>query len=83
MAEIFGPDNFYLEIQDHDIDEQRRANKELIQISKKLSIPLVATNEAHYLTREDARAHEVLLCIGEGRTLTDGRYTLETPTFYV
>ncbi|MEW6362075.1 MAG: DNA polymerase III subunit alpha [Pyrinomonadaceae bacterium] len=83
MAEIFGPDNFYLEIQDHDIDEQRRANKELIEISKKLSIPLVATNEAHYLTREDARAHEVLLCIGEGRTLTDGRYTLETPTFYV
>lgn len=83
MSEIFGPGNFYLEIQDHEIEDERRANRSLIELSRRLSLPLVATNDAHYLTREDARAHEVLLCIGEGRTLTEGRYTLQTPTYYV
>lgn len=83
MAEIFGPGNFYLEIQDHEIEEERHANRSLVEISRRLSIPLVATNDAHYLTRDDARAHEVLLCIGEGRTLTEGRFTLQTPTYYV
>ncbi|MCW5957032.1 MAG: DNA polymerase III subunit alpha [Pyrinomonadaceae bacterium] len=83
LNEIFGPGNFYLEIQDHDTDDERRVNKTLVELSKQLSIPIVATNDAHYLTAEDARAHEILLCIGEGRSYSESRHTLSTPNYYV
>lgn len=83
LNELFGVGNFFLEIQDHGTDDEKRVRSELVDLARKLSIPLVATNDAHYLTKDDARAHEVLLCIGEGRTLSEGRHTLETPNYYV
>ena len=83
LAEIMGPGNFYLEIQDHDTEDEKRVRNDLIDISKKLDLPLVATNDAHYLTSEDARAHEILLCIGEGRLYSDSRNTFQTPNYYV
>ncbi|MDR0400935.1 MAG: DNA polymerase III subunit alpha [Treponema sp.] len=80
--EIFGEGNFYLEIQDHGIPSgglrgttlsQRDINRELAGISAKTGIPLVATNDIHYLNRADAAAHDVLLCIGTGKLRTDER----------
>ncbi len=69
--EIFGKDNFYLEIQDHGLDHEKQILKQLVELSKKTEIPLVATNDSHYLTPEDAKAHEVLMCIGDGKTVYD------------
>ena len=71
--DIFGEGNFYLEIMENGLEEQKRANKGLIELGKKLSIPMVATNDCHYLNREDAEAHEVLLCIQTGTTMEDDR----------
>ena len=71
--EIFGEGNFYLEIMENGLEEQKRANEGLIELGKMLSIPLVATNDCHYLNREDAEAHEVLLCIQTGTTMEDDR----------
>ncbi|WP_454190348.1 DNA polymerase III subunit alpha [Paenibacillus sp. Marseille-Q7038] len=67
---IFG-DRFYLELQDHGLAEQKRVNPELIRLSKELDIPLVATNDAHYLSEEDAEVQDVLICIGTGKTVDD------------
>lgn len=84
FEDVFGKGNFFLEIQDHDLDEQKRIRRDLIDLSKKAEIPLVATNEPHYLTTEDARAHELLYCISEQKTINDGSRTrLESPHFYV
>ena len=69
--EIFGADNFYLELQDHGLPEQKRVLPQLIQLAQELSIPLVATNDCHYIAREDSRMHKVLLCIQTGRTVDD------------
>jgi DNA polymerase-3 subunit alpha len=69
--EILGDGNFYLELQDHGIPEQRAANEVLRRMARKLDLPLVATNDCHYLRRDDAFAHEVLLCIGTQTTLAD------------
>ena len=68
---IFDNGRFYLELQDNNIDEQRKVNEGLLEISKKLSIPVVATNDCHYLNPEDATAHEVLLCIQTNKKITD------------
>ena len=67
--DILGEGNFYIELQDHGIDEQRRNNPQLVEIAKKLDLPLVATNDCHYLTREDRKAHDTMLCIQTGTTL--------------
>lgn len=75
--------NFYLEIQDHGDDDEKKANPLLVELSKKLSIPLVATNDAHYLTEGDARAHEILLSIGEGRMYSESRHVFSTPQYYL
>jgi DNA polymerase-3 subunit alpha len=84
LKEIFEKSDFYLEIQDHDLPEEKKIQKSLVELSKKAEIPLVATNEAHYLREEDSRAHEVLLCIGEGKTLHDGtRSVLGGQNFFV
>lgn len=84
LEDIFGKGNFYLEIQDHDLAEEKKIQKDLIELSKKTEIPLVAANEAHYLRQEDARAHEILLCIGEGKTMQDGtRSQLGGQNFFV
>lgn len=78
---MFGGD-FYLEIQDHGLPEQKRMNPALIAMSRELGIPLAATNDSHYLRREDARAQEILMCLQMGRTLEEGGM-LETDEFYV
>jgi DNA polymerase III subunit alpha len=81
--EIFGEDNFFLEIMENGIPEQKKANEGLLEISGRLGIPLVATNDCHYLNREDAEAHEVLLCIQTGKTLNDQeRMRFSTDQFY-
>jgi len=69
--EIMGEDNFYLELQDHKLDWQEGINKGLLEISKNTGIPLVATNNCHYLDRDDKRAHEILLCLQTGKTMED------------
>ncbi len=69
--DIFGKGNFYLELQYHNLKEQEAVNREIINIHKKTGIPLVVTNDAHYLNREDADAHEILLCIQTGKKLSD------------
>jgi len=81
--EIFGEGNFYLEIMENGIPEQKIANAGIIEISKELSIPLVATNDCHYLERKHAEAHDVLLCIQTGKTIKDpDRMSLSTDQFY-
>ncbi|KUK36541.1 MAG: DNA polymerase III subunit alpha [Thermacetogenium phaeum] len=69
--EIFGRDNFYLEMMDHQMPEQEKVNAGLRKISGDTGIPLVVTNDSHYLRREDARIHDILLCIQTGKTLDD------------
>ncbi len=81
--EIFGEGNFFLEIMENGIPEQKKANEVLLEISRKLEIPPVATNDCHYLNKEDAEAHEVLLCIQTGQTLKDtDRMRFSTDQFY-
>ena len=83
FLEIFGEGNFYLELQDYGSDEQREINQQLIRISKETGIPMVATNDVHYINREDAKAHEVLLCIQTGKTMLDeNRMSFESDQFY-
>lgn len=82
--EIFGNGYFYLELQNNGIEEQNLVNQSLIRLSRETGIPLVATNDAHYLRREDAKAHEVLLCIQTGRKITDeDRMKFSTDDFYI
>ncbi len=71
--DIFDPGHFFLEIQWNGMEEQNKANENLKQLSRDLDIPLVATADAHYIKREDARAHELLMCIASGKTLTDSK----------
>ena len=68
--EVFGED-FYLELQDHGLEEQQKVNKDLIEMAKELEIPLVATNDVHYINKEDAKAHDILLCIQTGKNVND------------
>ncbi|MEA3280284.1 MAG: PHP domain-containing protein, partial [Thermodesulfobacteriota bacterium] len=83
FLDIFGEDNFYLEVQNNGIDRQEKVNHALLDMSKRLSIPLVATNDCHYLDKEDVRAHEVLLCIQTGKTIHDpGRFKFQTDQLY-
>ena len=80
---VFG-DDYYLEIQNNGIKEQVLVNQKLIELSRELDIPLVATNDAHYLKREDAYNHEVLLCIQTGKRMNDpDRMRFETDELYV
>ena len=69
--DLFGEDNFYLELQNHGIPEQKFVNQSLVKIGKELDIPLVATNDIHYINAEDAKAHDILLCIQTGKTVSD------------
>ncbi|MEN6620252.1 MAG: DNA polymerase III subunit alpha [Smithella sp.] len=81
---IFGEDNFFLEIMENGIPEQKIANEGLIELSKELSIGLIATNDCHYLNQEHAEAHNVLLCIQTGKTIEDtDRMALSSDQFYV
>ena len=69
--EIFGKGNFFLELQDHGIPTQRKVNNDLLRISKELGIELVATNDVHYTYADDAKAHDILLCIQTGKKVAD------------
>ena len=71
MQDLFGPDSFYVELQDHGLPEQRAAMPEALRLARRLGIPLAATNDAHYLRQEDRSWHEVLLCINTHSTLSD------------
>jgi DNA polymerase III subunit alpha len=71
--DIFDPGHFFLEVQWNGMEEQDKANTNLKQLSKDLDIPLVATADAHYIKQEDARAHELLMCIASGKTLADNK----------
>ncbi|MDP2861465.1 MAG: DNA polymerase III subunit alpha [Desulfobacterales bacterium] len=81
--DLFGENNFFLELQHNGIDIQKEINEALIDMGKRLSIPLVATNDCHYLDREDARAHEILLCVQTGKTVKDSsHFKFETDQLY-
>ena len=83
LATIFDNDRFYLEVQANSLPEQKEVNMVLREISNDLSIPLVATNDCHYLNREDAEAHDVLLCIQTGKTVNDEkRLRFSSDDFY-
>ncbi|MBW2662757.1 MAG: DNA polymerase III subunit alpha, partial [Deltaproteobacteria bacterium] len=83
FLDIFDKDNFYLEVQNNGIDKQEKINQALLDMNKRLSIPLVATNDCHYLDKEDVRAHEVLLCIQTGKTIHDpNRFKFQTDQLY-
>ena len=82
--DIFGKGNYFLELQNHGIPEEKISNQGLIEISKKTGIPLVATNDIHYLNREHATAQEILICIGTQKTINSpGRLTFYNDQFYM
>ena len=84
LKDIFGEDNFYLELQDHGIPEQRAVNQGIMRLSRELNLPLVVTNDAHYLRREDSVIQDVLLCIQTGKTVDDPkRMKFQTDEFYL
>ena len=86
-VEIFGENNYFLELQDHGIDDQQTVNQGLLRMSQETGIPLVATNDIHYVKKEDAEAHDILLCIQTGKKVADedrmryegGQYYLKSP----
>lgn len=71
FQDIFGRDNFFIELQDHGMPEQKRTNPQLLEIARKINAPLIATNDSHYTHRSDANAHDALLCVQTGSLLTD------------
>ena len=84
FREIFGKENFFVEIMDHGIEIERRTMKELIQLAKELDLPLVASNDLHYTHAHDATAHAALLCVQSGSTLDDPkRFKFESNEFYL
>lgn len=84
MRELFGEDGYYLEIQDHKLPEQQVVNAGILRLSRETGIPLAATNDCHYLTREDAAMQDVLMCVQTGKLVEDqDRMRFETQEFYV
>ncbi|MGB3978462.1 MAG: DNA polymerase III subunit alpha, partial [Tepidanaerobacteraceae bacterium] len=84
LNSIFGQDNFFIEVQDHGLLDQRRIINDLIRLSQETGIPLVATNDVHYIQKEDALAQDVLMCIQTGKTLDEeNRMKFESSEFYL
>jgi len=84
LRDIFGPENFYLEVMDHGIEIESRVKADLLKLGKELSLPLLATNDLHYTYLEDAAAHEVLLCVQSGSILADPkRFKFDNNQFYL
>ena len=84
MSQIFGAENFYLELQDHGIQEQTAVNQGIMRLARETGLPLVVTNDAHYLRREDATMQDVLLCVQTGKTVDDpDRMKFEGSEFYL
>ena len=82
--DIFGKDHYFIELQDQGLEVEQRIIPDLVRLAKSLDIPIVATNDCHYVTRQDSRAHEVLLCIQTGKTMSDSnRMRFATDEFYV
>jgi DNA polymerase-3 subunit alpha len=87
FRDIFGPDNFFIELMDHGIEIERSVREGLLRLSKDLAIPVIATNDSHYTHPDDAGAHEVYVCVGTGKTMADpnrlkfdgGGYYLKSP----
>ena len=84
LRDIFGVENFYLEIMDHGIDIESRVKADLLKLGKELGLPLLATNDLHYTHHEDAASHEALLCVQSGSTLADPkRFKFDNNEFYL
>jgi len=84
LSEIFGKDRFFLELMDHGIEDQRRVNRALLRMRDRTDLSLVATNDAHYLLKEDHHSHDILVCIGSGKKVHDTeRLKFDTQEFYV
>ena len=82
--DIFGENNYFLEIQDHNLPEQKEVNAGIIRLSKELDIPLVATNDLHYVNKEDSKIHDILMCIQMGKTVNDpNRMRFGSDEFYL
>ena len=82
--QVFGPNGFFLELQEHDIPEMGPVNRDLVAISRETGIPLVATNDVHYVRRDQAYAHEILLCIQTGKTINDpARMRMNNDSYYL
>ncbi|MGB2601210.1 MAG: DNA polymerase III subunit alpha [Candidatus Omnitrophota bacterium] len=82
-AEIFGEDNFYLEVQDNQLEEQNKLNKQIIKLAEEMNLPLVATNDVHYLDKTDSKAHDALLCIQTQTTIAEeNRMMFNTDQLY-
>jgi DNA polymerase-3 subunit alpha len=83
-SDILGRNNFFLEVQDHHLDQDKKLTPELNRLSQETGLPLVATNDSHYLRKDDARAHEILMCIQTGKTMSDpNRMHWSTSDFYL
>ncbi|WP_238146624.1 DNA polymerase III subunit alpha [Ornithinimicrobium murale] len=84
MQDIFGKENYFLELMDHGIDIERRTRQDLLKLAKDLDLPLVATNDLHYTNKEDAKAHSALLCIQTAATLQDpNRFQFQGDGYYL
>ena len=84
LADIFGDGNFYLELQDHGIEEQKAVNRGIMRIARETGLPLIVSNDAHYLRKEDAQMQDVLLCVQTGKTVDDpNRMKFQTDEFYL
>ncbi len=82
--DIFGADNFFLELMDHGIDIETRVKADLMKLAKDLNLPLLATNDLHYTAKADAKSHEALLCVQSGSTLADPkRFKFDNDEFYL
>lgn len=83
FQDIFGKGNYYLEIQEHGLDAQKRIRKPMVELSKKTGVPLVGTNDSHYLNASDVKAHDALLCLGRGKKISEVSTPIYgTPNFY-
>jgi DNA polymerase III subunit alpha len=84
FRDIFGADNFFLELMDHGLDIETRVREDLLRLAKDLSLPIIATNDLHYTHAADAATHEVLLCVQSGKTMADpGRFKFDGDSYYV
>ena len=84
MAELFGPENYFVEVMDHGLGIEQQVRAELIQLARELDLPLVATNDSHYTHASDSTAHEALLCVQSGSTLDDPkRFKFDSDQFYI
>ena len=84
LQEIFGKDNFFIELQDHGIAEQRQTNPQLVELAQKIGAPLLATNDTHYTHKHDHEAHDALLCVQTGCTIADpNRFKFEGTEHYL